>query len=255
LSERGKEHEVKITLQIQRFNPEKDSEPHLEDYKVEVEPAHRVLDALIQVKEYIDGSLAFRRSCAHGVCGSDAMIINGRERLACKTLVQDVAAAEGATVTVQPLKHLPLLRDLMVEQGEFFARWREVKPFLINSEEAGQGERIQSPEQRAEFDDPTKCILCGACYSACPILDGKNKDFIGPAALAQAARFVFDSRDRGFEQRLAALDQPNGVWACENHFQCTRVCPRGIKITKNINLTKRRIEQHRKESETQKESE
>jgi succinate dehydrogenase / fumarate reductase iron-sulfur subunit len=208
---------------------------------VEVQPTDRVLDALMQVKNYQDGTLALRRSCAHGVCGSDAMIINGQERLACKTLVQDVADAEGTLVKIEPLKHLHLLRDLMVQQDEFFARWRKVKPFLINERPVEEKERVQSPEERAVFDDPTKCILCASCYSACPILDGKNTAFIGPAALAQAARFIFDSRDRGFSERLEVLDHADGVWACENHFQCTRVCPRGIKITKNINLSKRRI--------------
>jgi succinate dehydrogenase / fumarate reductase iron-sulfur subunit len=240
---------VKITLQIQRYNPEADGKPHFRDYPVEVEPTDRVLDALMQVKNYQDGTLAFRKSCAHGVCGSDAMIINGRERLACKTLVKDVAEADGTVVKIEPLKHLPLLRDLMVEQDEFFARWRKVKPFLINDQRAAEKERMQSPEERAVFDDPTKCILCGSCYSACPILDGKNTAFIGPAALAQAARFIFDSRDRGLAERLEVLDHPDGVWACENHFQCTRACPRGIKVTKNINLTKRRITKAKEEGE------
>jgi succinate dehydrogenase / fumarate reductase iron-sulfur subunit len=238
---------VKITLQIQRYNPENDETPHFKEYRVEVQPTDRVLDALMQVKSYQDGTLALRKSCAHGVCGSDAMIINGRERLACKTLVQDVAGAEGTVVKIEPLKHLPLLRDLMVDQTEFFARWRTVKPFLINDQIVEEKERVQSPEERAVFDDPTKCILCASCYSACPILDGKNTAFVGPAALAQAARFMFDSRDRGFDERLGVLDHPDGVWACENHFQCTRVCPRGIKITKNINLSKRRITRAKEE--------
>ena len=238
---------MKITLQIQRFNPENDEQPHFEDYVVEVQPTDRILDALMRVKNYQDGTLAFRKSCAHGVCGSDAMIINGQERLSCKTLVQDVADAEETVVRIEPLKHLSLQRDLMVDQTEFFARWRKVKPFLINEEEVGEKERVQSPEERAAFDDPTKCILCGSCYSACPILDGKNTAFVGPAALAQAARFIFDNRDRGFSERLEVLDHPDGVWACENHFQCTRVCPRGIKITKNINLSKRRITKAKEE--------
>jgi len=151
---------------------------------------------------------------------------------------------------VEPLKHLSLLRDLMVEQEEFFARWRKIKPFLINQEPVPEKERVQSPQERAVFDDPTKCILCGSCYSACPILDGKNTAFIGPAAIAQAARFLFDSRDRGLGERLPVLDHPDGVWACENHFQCTRVCPRGIKVTKNINLTKRRVTKAREQGET-----
>ena len=240
---------MKITLQIQRYNPDTDEKPYFKDYQVEVEPTARVLDALMQVKNFVDGTIAFRKSCAHGVCGSDAMIINGRERLACKTLVKDVAEADGAVIKLQPLKHLPLLRDLMVRQDEFFTRWRKVKPFLINDQAMPEKERVQSPQERAVFDDPTKCILCASCYSACPILDEKNREFIGPAAVAQAARFLFDNRDQGFHERLPVLDQPDGVWACENHFQCTRVCPRGIKITKNINLTKRRITQTKEKGE------
>jgi len=208
---------------------------------VEVEPTERVLDALMRVKSTQDGSLAFRRSCGHGVCGSDAMLINGKEHLACKTLVQEVAAA-GQVVVLQPLKHLPVQRDLMVDQREFFARWRSVKPYLISAEAPPEGgERLQSPEQRLAFEDPPKCILCAACFSACPILDGKNLNYIGPAAIVNAARFVFDSRDTGQEARRDVLDHPDGVWACENLFECTRACPRGIKVTKNINLTKRRL--------------
>jgi succinate dehydrogenase / fumarate reductase iron-sulfur subunit len=232
---------VKITLSIQRFNPETDAEPYSQEYAIEVAPTDRVLDALIHIKSHVDGTLAFRRSCAHGVCGSDAMIINGQERLACKTLVQDVAGRDGATVTVEPLKHLPLLRDLIVDQDEFFARWRSVKPFQVVERVVEERERLQSPKERAAYDDPTKCILCASCYSACPILDDENSGFVGPAAVAQAARFAFDSRDQGFEERLEVLDHPDGVWACENHYQCTRVCPRGVKVTKNINLIKRKI--------------
>jgi succinate dehydrogenase / fumarate reductase iron-sulfur subunit len=232
---------VQITLQIQRFDPDTDAEPYFKDYAVEVAPTDRVLDALLHVQRFVDGTLAFRRSCGHGVCGSDGMIINGQERLACKTLVQDVADGDGAAIRVEPLKHLPLLRDLIVQQDEFFGRWRKVKPFLINKEPVNHGERTQSQEERARFDDPTKCILCASCYSACPILGGENPHFVGPAAIAQAARFAFDSRDKGFEERLEVLDHPDGVWACENHFQCTRACPRGIKVTKSINLLKRKI--------------
>jgi succinate dehydrogenase / fumarate reductase iron-sulfur subunit len=241
---------VKITLRIQRYDPETDEKPHFQDYPVEAVPTDRVLDALMHVKNFVDGTLAFRKSCAHGVCGSDAMIVNGQERLACKTLIKDVAEEEGAVVRIEPLKHLALLRDLMVDQEEFFARWRKVKPFLINEKPAPGKERVQSPQERAAFDDPTKCILCASCYSACPILDGKNTSFIGPAAIAQAARFLFDSRDRGFAERRDVLDHPDGVRACENHFQCTRVCPRAIKVTKNINLTKRKITQAKEQGAT-----
>lgn len=140
--------------------------------------------------------------------------------------------------------HFPIQRDLMVDQTVFFEKYRSIKPYLINDEPVVEKERIQSPEERMAFDDATHCILCAACYSACPVLDG-FPDFLGPAAIAQAFRFLADSRDQGLKDRLPLLDRPNGVWPCQNHFQCTRACPRGIKITKRINETKRMITQHR----------
>jgi succinate dehydrogenase / fumarate reductase iron-sulfur subunit len=232
---------MRIVLRIKRFNPEKDKKPHDKDYAVEVEPTDRILDALMKVQTEQDGSLSFRRSCAHGVCGSDAMIIQGVERLACKTLVQDVAQKVNTVITVAPLKYMPVQKDLMVDQGAFFKKYRAVKPFLINDEPVPEKERIQSPAERAAFDDTTACILCGSCYSSCPILTA-IPGYIGPAALVQAARFVFDSRDKGLADRLPVLDHPReGAWGCENHFNCTRVCPREIKVTKNINAIKRTI--------------
>lgn len=239
---------MKINLEIQRYNPEKDAQPFFQTYSVETEPTARVLDALMDIKRNQDGSLAFRKSCAHGVCGSDAMVINGQNRLACKTLVQEVAESDGATVKIGPALHQEVQRDLMVKQDTFFTNFRSVKPFFIADEEKRPAEKefIQSQEERELIDDPTKCILCGACYSACPVLD-KKPDFIGPAAIVQAARWVFDSRDKGLEDRLDILDQPNGVWACENHFECTKACPREIKVTKLINFTKRAITKYRDE--------
>lgn len=237
---------MKVNLKIQRFNPEKDAEPYFRTYAVEVEPTDRLLDAMMQVKRFQDGSLGFRKSCAHGVCGSDAMRINGKDGLACKTLIRDVVAGEGDTVVIEPLRYFPVLRDLIVDQGEFFERYRRVKPFLINEEPVQAGERRQSPEERKAFDDPTHCILCASCFSACPI-PGENPDFLGPAAVVNAYRFLADSRDRGFADRLPVLDTPAGVWPCQNHFKCTEACPRTIKITKRINQTKRMISKYRKE--------
>jgi succinate dehydrogenase / fumarate reductase iron-sulfur subunit len=235
-----------IDLEILRFNPETDTEPYVQTYAVEVDPTDRVLDALMQVKRNQDGSLAFRKSCAHGVCGSDAMVINGTEALACKTLIQDVADADGATIRLEPARHYPVQRDLMVAQDTFFSNYRSVRPFFIANPDIPRPEKeyLQSIDDRAKIDDPTKCILCGACYSACPVLD-RNPHFIGPAAIVQASRWVFDTRDEGISARLDILDQPNGVWACENHFECTRVCPREIKVTKMINFTKRTITKYR----------
>ena len=253
-----------LTLKIERFDPGADRSAYFREYTVEAEESDRVLDLLMKVKMFQDGTLAFRKSCAHGVCGSDAMTINGRERLACKTLVRDVVKGSGDVITIQPLRTLPVQRDLMVDQAKFFAVYRSVKPFLINEEPVKEKERVQLPEERAKFDDATNCILCASCYSACPVIreDKRPPDkspgtpdesrgttgssgFLGPAAIVQAARFLDDSRDRGFEARFDVLDAPNGVWPCENHYQCTVVCPRGIKVTKLINLTKRRLKEYR----------
>jgi len=236
-----------ITVAIQRFQPERPEASGRRRFEVEAGPEERLLDVLVRIQCGLDPTFVFRRSCGHGVCGSDAMIVNGRERLACQTLVKDVAAEGGDTVTVEPLRNLKVLRDLVVAQEPFFERYRTVRPFLI-APEAGVGdrERRQTPEERRLIDDATNCILCAACFSACPVVAEVNPRFIGPAAVIQAGRFQDDSRDRGFAERLAALDRPEGVWACENRFACTRVCPRGIPVTKLINTAKRRIARFKK---------
>ncbi len=239
---------MKIILKVQRFNPETDKKPRFQEYTIDVDPNERLLDALMQVKRFQDGSLGFRKSCAHGVCGSDAMRINGKDGLACKTLIKDVADKDGDTITVAPLRYLPVQRDLIVDQSDFFKKYRAVKPYLINDEAVPEKERIQSQDERMQFDDTTNCILCASCYSACPILEN-NTAFLGPAAISQAYRFLADTRDKGFEARLPALNDPNVVWPCQNHFKCTESCPRSILITKRINQTKKMIEKHRRKDE------
>ncbi|MFH2219832.1 MAG: succinate dehydrogenase iron-sulfur subunit [Pseudomonadota bacterium] len=239
---------MKIILKIQRFNPESDTQPAFQNYTVEVNPTDRLLDALMHIKRFQDGTLAFRKSCAHGVCGSDAMRINGKDALACKTLIQDVAETDGATVVIEPLRHFPVQRDLIVDQTSFLEKYRIIKPYLINNEPVSEGERLQSQEERMVFDDATNCILCSACFSACPVLEDRP-DFLGPAAIVQAYRFLADSRDRGSEERLPVLDTPEGVWPCQNHFECTKACPRLIKITKRINQTKKMIQKYREGNE------
>ncbi len=238
---------MKIILRIRRFQPERDGEPYSEDFEVEVDPRSRVLDALIFVERRLDPTLTFRRSCAHGVCGSDAMVINGRERLACKTLVEDAAQADGEIVTLEPLRCLKPVRDLVVDEGPFFELYRSVKPYLVAGEAPPEEERRQSPAERKVIDETTNCILCASCYSSCPVVQGINPRFIGPAAIVQAFRFDEDSRDKGFADRRPALDRPDGIWACENKFECTRVCPRDIRVTWHINALKRHIERTKKE--------
>jgi succinate dehydrogenase / fumarate reductase iron-sulfur subunit len=227
---------VDLNLRIKRFDPERDDRPHWETYTVDVEPTDRVLDALHQVRWYRDGSLAFRRSCAHGVCGSDAMVINGQNRLACVLLVRDV----GSSITVEPLRGLPVLKDLVVDMDAFFAQYRKVMPWLVNEADPGDTERLQSPEQRARFDDTTKCILCAACTTSCPIY-WANETYVGPAAIVNAHRFIFDSRDEAGDERLHILDEQSGVWRCRTVFNCTDACPRGIKVTEAIQEIKRAI--------------
>jgi succinate dehydrogenase / fumarate reductase iron-sulfur subunit len=229
---------VDITLKIRRYDPENDLEPHWEAYGVECLPTDRVLDALHKVKWEVDGSLTFRRSCAHGVCGSDAMRINGRNRLACKTLVKDVNP--GKPITVEAIKGLPLLKDLVVDMDPFFAAYRDVMPFLITNGNEPTRERLQSAEDRERFDDTTKCILCAACTTSCPVFwtDGQ---YFGPAAIVNAHRFIFDSRDEAGEQRLEILNDRDGVWRCRTTFNCTDACPRGIEVTKAIQEVKRAL--------------
>jgi succinate dehydrogenase / fumarate reductase, iron-sulfur subunit len=187
---------------------------------------------LENVRGYQDGTLAFRRSCAHGVCGSDAMRINGRNRLACKVLVHDL---KSDIVVIEPLLGLKVIKDLVVDMEPFFAHYKQVMPYLINDEPlpADGKERLQSPEQRERFDDTTKCILCAACTTSCPPF-WSNQQYVGPAAIVNAHRFIFDSRDRGAAQRLGVLNDTDGVWRCRTVFNCTEACPRDIKVTEAI---------------------
>lgn len=226
---------MQVTVRVQRFNPEKDTKPYYQEYTAEVEPTDRVLDALNYIKWYHDGTLTFRRSCAHGVCGSDAMRINGRNRLACKVLIKDL----GPKITVEPLLGFRIIRDLVVDMEPFFAQYRAIMPYLINDEPPPVRERLQSPEERERYDDTTKCILCACCTSACPIF--WTTEWLGPAAIVNAHRFLFDSRDRATEERLAILNQKFGVWRCRTIFNCTEACPRGIQVTNAIEQVKRRI--------------
>jgi succinate dehydrogenase / fumarate reductase iron-sulfur subunit len=227
---------MKVALEVLRYNPERDAEPHFENYTVEAEPMDRLLDLLHKVKWYQDSSLALRRSCAHGICGSDAMVINGVNALACKVLVKDLEQP----ITVEPLRGLPLMRDLIVDMEPFFAGYRAVLPWLIpdDSHEEPARERLQSPEERERFDDTTKCILCAACTTSCPIF-WADDEYVGPAAIVNAHRFIFDSRDSGSRQRLEILSQKDGAFKCRTVFNCTAACPRGIKVTKAIQEVKR----------------
>lgn len=227
-----------VTFKIRRFNPEVDSEPHYETYTLALYPTDRVLDALTRIKGEIDGSLTFRRSCGHGICGSDAMRINGRNRLACKTLVKDLDITK--PISIEAIQGLPLEKDLVVDMEPFFAAYRSVLPFLIPDGHEPTKERIQSAEDRAKFDDGTKCILCACCTTSCPVY-WTDDQYFGPAAIVAAHRFIFDSRDAAAERRLEILNEKEGVWRCRTTFNCTDACPRGIEITQAIAEVKKAL--------------
>ena len=226
-----------VTFRIRRFLPELDDEPHWEDYVVSVYPTDRVLDALMKIKGEQDGTLTFRRSCGHGVCGSDAMMINGSNRLACKTLIKDLGSGD---VTVEAIKGLPLEKDLVVDMEPFFEAYRAVKPYLITDGQEPNRERLQSVEERQAFDDTTKCILCAACTTSCPVF-WTDEQYFGPAAIVAAHRFIFDSRDAGTAERLEILNDKEGVWRCRTTFNCSSACPRGIEVTQAIQQVKRAL--------------
>ncbi len=227
---------VNVTLKVKRFNPEADMKPYWQTYNVEVERGDRVLDALHAAKWYQDGSLTFRRSCAHGVCGSDAMVINGSNALACGKLIAEV----GTDLTLEPIRGLPVIKDLVVDMEPFFAQYRAVLPYLINNDDPGYTERHQSSEDRERFDDTTKCILCACCSTSCPVYWGGG-EYLGPAAIVNAHRFIFDSRDHGAAQRMEILAEKSGVFRCRTAFNCTEACPRDIKVTEAIQEVKRAI--------------
>jgi len=227
---------MQVTLKIRRFNPEKDTEPWWGEYQIEAEPTDRLLDALNHVKWYLDGTLTYRRSCAHGVCGSDAMLINGRNALACKLLLKNL----GNKITVEPMRGFRVIKDLLVDMELFFDKYKAMKPYLMTDSPEPDRERLQSPEDREKFDDTTKCILCGSCTTACPSF-WANPDYVGPAAIVNAHRFIFDSRDEAKEERLETLNTKEGVWRCRTIFNCVEACPRGINVTRAIGEVKKAL--------------
>ena len=232
---------MQIELRVLRYDPERDQRPHEQSYMVEANPMDRVLDLLHKVKYEQDGTLTFRRSCAHGVCGSDAMLINGRNRLACKIRVDQL---KGKRITVAPLPGLPVMKDLVVDMEGFFAKFRSVHPYLQSSSPVPERERRQSAADRAKFDDTTKCILCAACTTSCPSF-WAQPSYVGPAAIVNAHRFIFDSRDDAAEERLEILADRDGVWRCRTVFNCVEACPREIHITQAIlEVSRAIVERH-----------
>jgi len=228
---------MELTFRIRRFNPEATDgrrKPYWQEFTLkDVDETDRVLELLHRIKWEQDGTLTLRRACAHGVCGSDAMRINGVNRLACKVLARDV----GAKVQIEPILGMPVLKDLVVDMDGFFAHYRSVMPYFINDTPEPERERLQTQHDRELYDDTTKCILCACCTTSCPSY-WANDEYVGPAAIVQAHRFIFDTRDQGAKQRLDALADPNGIWRCRTIYNCTPACPRGIQVTRAIGEVK-----------------
>lgn len=233
---------MKHTFRIFRYDPEKDKEPSYRDYQLETEPADKILDCLNRIRWEQDPSLAYRMSCAHGVCGSDAMRIDGICALACQRLIKDC----GSKVLIEPLPHFPVLKDLLVDFTGFFEHYRAIRPYLMADDTPPERERLQSPEERLAFDEAIRCILCGCCTAACPVA-GDSGRFLGPAALLRAFRYLFDSRDRQGIERMELLDKENGIWGCKTHGRCTEVCPKEIEVTRSLGRVKKKIYDFKKE--------
>lgn len=224
----------KYKFRIKRFDPEKDLSPRWEECIVEMEPFERLLDGLGKIKDEMDGSLTYRRSCAHGICGSCAMKINGKNRLACQTLCKDMPA----TISFEPLPAFPVIKDLVVDMDPFFGKKKEILPFLINKETPPERERLQDPEDQHKILQAITCIMCGCCTSSCPVY-WADKEYLGPAAILKAARFILDTRDRAVDERLEALCRSHGIWRCHSIYNCVEVCPKEIDVTGHISKMKR----------------
>ncbi|MGO1232852.1 MAG: succinate dehydrogenase iron-sulfur subunit [Marinobacter sp.] len=222
-----------MLVSLYRYNPETDNAPYMQDVEVEIPEGKdlMVLDVLNLIKEG-DPSMAYRRSCREGVCGSDGMNMNGKNGLACITPVSDVA--KNNKIVLRPLPGLPVIRDLVVDMNLFYRQYEKVTPYLINDTPAPGIERLQTPEDREKLDGLYECILCACCSTACPSFWWNPDKFIGPAGLLQAYRFLADSRDTAQAERLADLDDPFSVFRCRGIMNCVSVCPKGLNPTRAI---------------------
>ncbi|MFQ5994183.1 MAG: succinate dehydrogenase iron-sulfur subunit [Acidiferrobacterales bacterium] len=230
-----------MRFSIYRYNPESDARPRMQDYELPDDcGAIMLLDALLLIK-YQDDSLAFRRSCQEGVCGSDGMNINGRNGLACITPLRDLKRP----IEVRPLPGLPIIRDLVVDLTQFYKQYREVKPWLINDDPEPEIERLQTPEDRDQLDGLYECILCACCSTACPSFWWNPDRFLGPAALLQSYRFLVDSRDQATGERLDNLEDPYRLFRCHTIMNCTEVCPKELNPTRAIGKIKEMLVQRR----------
>jgi succinate dehydrogenase / fumarate reductase iron-sulfur subunit len=234
---------MKATFVIFRFDPAVDKQPRYQEYAIDVEPTDKILDCLNRIRWELDPTLVYRASCSHGICGSDAMVINGHVGLACQKLVRDYKTANN--FVIEPLPLFNVIKDLIVDMDPFFEKHRYVRPYLINDDEVSEKERIQSAEEQKVIEPALRCILCASCTSSCPI-SRANPNYLGPAALLRAFRYINDSRDTATGARLAQLDNDDGAWGCKTMWWCTDVCPKGIPVTKCIGQIKRAIKQQSK---------
>ena len=233
---------MNLTVSILRYNPEKDNEPYYQDFNLtNVSEDWRLLDVLHEIKWKYDGTLTFRRSCAHGICGSDGMKINGKNRLACSLLLKDINTK--SPVVIEPLPSLPIIKDLVVDMTSFFQKYEVIKPYLINKTPPPPNtERLQSNEDAEKLFESAKCILCACCTTSCPST-WTNENYIGPAAILKAYRFAYDTRDDAGDERMDILDNPDGIWRCHTIFNCIECCPKDINITWHISQLTKSISQ------------
>ena len=226
-----------MKLSIYRYDPDKDEKPYMRDYEVKLEQSDRMLlDALVKVKTQ-DDTLAFRRSCREGVCGSDAINVNGKNRLACVTKVAELPGH----VTIRPLPGLPVIRDLIVDMTQFFKQYHSIKPYVINNDPPPERERLQSPQDREELNGLYECILCACCSTSCPSYWWNSDKFLGPAALLAAYRWIIDSRDDATTERLAELRDPFSMYRCHTIMNCTDVCPKDLNPARAIAEIKKKM--------------
>ncbi len=230
-----------VKMKIFRLNPQTDKDPYYDTFEVEAKPTDRILDLLNKIRWEQDGSLAYRMSCAHGICGSDGMTINGVSALACQKLVKDYP--EGEEIVVEPLSVFPIIKDLVVDLEPFFMREKSVHPpgDIALNKPSETKENLQTPQQRELFDDDIKCIMCACCVNACPVSQKEDPAYVGPAAIVRAHRYIFDSRIKDQIERLKIMAKPHGDFSCQGYYRCTQVCPKGIKVTKHIFEVRRKI--------------
>jgi len=227
-----------VKLKIFRFDPQKDKEPYYQNFEIDADPLDRILDCLNRIRWEQDPTLSFRWSCGHGVCGSDGMRINGICGLPCQKLVRNFKEE----ILIEPLTVFKVIKDLIVDLDPFFEKYHSIKPYLITKTPPPDQERIQSADQQRLFEEAIRCILCACCTASCPVNQKKETEaYVGPAALVRAFRYLFDSRDEASAERIALLNQKDGVWGCQTKWKCTEVCPKGIPVTKQIGQIKKRI--------------